>query len=68
MSMKDLRLKAGMLQVDVAKIMDVDQACVSKWDNGVTKPPRKRLEKLAKLYGCTVDELKAEAGKAPGKT
>lgn len=57
MTLKELRNNAGLRQIDVAKKLDVDQAAVSKWENGETKPSRKYHKKLAKLYGCTVDEL-----------
>lgn len=57
MTLRELRTNAGLRQVDVAKKLDVDQAAVSKWENGETKPSRKYHKKLAKLYGCTVDEL-----------
>jgi transcriptional regulator with XRE-family HTH domain len=57
MTLKELRLRAGLLQVDVAKKLNVDQSTVSKWDNGLARPARKYRKKLAKLYGCTEDEL-----------
>lgn len=28
----------------------------TRWETGMTIPRRQRLSKLAKLYGCTVDE------------
>lgn len=56
MTMKERRLKAGLTQENVAKIIEVDQTAVSLWENG-KKPLLKHRVKLAKLYGCTVDEL-----------
>ena len=56
-NLKKLRLAAGLRQIDVAKKMNVDQGCVSKWENGETRPSRKYHKKLARLYKCTVDEL-----------
>lgn len=64
MRLREYREKSGLRQVDVAKIMDVDQAAVSKWETGETKPSRKYHARLAKLYGATVDELFAEDGTA----
>lgn len=61
MTLKELRLKAGLTQEQVAKLVDVDQAAVSYWESGKYKPLRKYQRKLAKLYGCTVDELGKEA-------
>lgn len=57
MTLKELRLKAGLTQEQVAKLVDVDQAAVSYWESGKYKPLRKYQRKLAKLYGCTVEEL-----------
>ena len=59
LTLRELRERAGLRQVDVAKRLSVDQAAVSKWENGVNPPHRKYHKKLAKLYGVTVDELMA---------
>lgn len=59
MTLKERRLKAGLTQENVAKIVEVDQTAVSLWENG-KKPLLKYRVKLAKLYGCTVDELLAD--------
>lgn len=61
--MRERRIAAGLRQLDVAKKMDVDQAAVSKWESGETRPSRKYHKKLARLYGCTVEELFEEDGK-----
>ena len=47
-------------QREVAKILGVKEAAVSKWENGLAKPRAERLPIIAKLYGCTVDELLKE--------
>ena len=60
MNIKNLRLKAGLTQVELAKKMHVDQAAVSRWESGETKPLRKNHKRLAKVLGCTVDELLKE--------
>lgn len=57
MSLKGLRENAKLSQECVAKKLNVDQSAISKWENGANKPLRKYHKKLAKLYGCTVDEL-----------
>lgn len=53
------REAAGLRQSDLAKKLDVDQTAVSNWELGKSKPLRKYHKKLAKLLGCTVDELLA---------
>lgn len=57
MTLRERRMMAGLRQIDVAKKMNVDQATVSKWESGETKPSRKYHKKLAKLYKCSVEEL-----------
>lgn len=60
MTLRERREAAGLLQEDVAKKVNVTQAAVSRWESGYTKRiSRKYHKKLAKLYGCTVDELLA---------
>lgn len=60
MSIKNLRLKAGLTQVELAKKMNVDQTAVSRWETSDTKPLKKYRKKLARVLGCTVDELLRE--------
>lgn len=62
MTLREFRLNAGLRQEDVAKLLDLNQAAVSYWESGKTKPLKKHCKKLAKLYGCTVDELLADTG------
>lgn len=44
----------------MAKKLRVDQSTISNWENGVNPPLSKYRPMLAKLYGCTVDELVGE--------
>lgn len=61
MTLKERRLSVGLRQVDVAKKLKVDQAAVSKWESGDNTPLRKHREKLAKIYGCTIEEISDSA-------
>lgn len=60
MTLKERRQAAGMSQEEVASLVNVDQAAVSNWERGVNPPLPKYQRMLAKLYGCTVDELLKE--------
>ena len=60
MNIAVLRRRAGYTQTDLAKLVNVDQSSVSKWENGVIRPARKLREPLAKALNCTVDELMKE--------
>ena len=60
MRLREYRERAGLRQIDVAKKMNVDQAAVSKWENGENRISRKYHKRLARLYGVTVDDLLAD--------
>lgn len=46
-----------MSQESVAARIGITQQAVAKWEAGEALPRAERLIQLAKLYGCTVDEL-----------
>ena len=56
-SIKKYRQLANITQDVVAKECLVDRATVSKWESGEFLPRADKLPQLAKLLGCTVDEL-----------
>lgn len=60
MSFKKAREKSGLTQQEAATKLGVDQSAVCQWETGKSKPRATLLPKIAKLYGCTVDELLAE--------
>ena len=57
MNLRELRLKAGLTQAEVAKELNVNQSAVHLWETGRTRIARKHHENLAKLYKVTVSEL-----------
>lgn len=57
MRFREQRKKAGLTQKEVAELLEITDAAVNQWETGKTMPSTKRLAELAKLYGCTVDEL-----------
>ena len=56
--MREKRLR-GLIptQREVAKKLGVRESAVSKWESGQAKPRADKLPILAKLYGCTIEEL-----------
>lgn len=60
MQLKEMRKRAGLTAKDVALKIGVSFQNVYNWENGSYFPPAKRLQELAKLYGCSVDDLLAE--------
>lgn len=55
--LKGLRRSCGLTQKDVADAIGVSQVTVCQWENGDNMPRADKLAAIAKLYGCTIDEL-----------
>lgn len=60
-NIKILRVKALLNQKQLAKKLDVNQGTVSRWENGETKPSKKYIKKMTRIFGCTADELMGDA-------
>lgn len=54
---KELREERGLTQKEFADKLGLDQSTVSLWENGKTQPRTKLLVKIARILGCTVEEL-----------
>jgi len=54
------RLLAGKTVEDVKKALSVSGVTVWLWETGKNKPQADKLMALAKLYGCSVDDLLKE--------
>lgn len=57
MGFKEARKKAGLTMMEAGKRIGVSDAAIAQWESGCTMPTAKRLPEVAKVYGCTVDEL-----------
>lgn len=57
MSFRSSRLNAGLSVSQVMASLSVSDAAIYQWETGETMPNAKRLPEIARLYGCTVDEL-----------
>lgn len=64
MTMSYARKRAGLLQRQVAEVLGVSLGTVAMWDTGKNKPRANMLPRIAKLYGCTVDDLLSEPDEA----
>ena len=54
---KEFRVKKGITQSDLAKLVGVTQSAVAKWETGGFTPSTSTLFALADGLNCTVDEL-----------
>ena len=60
-AMRERRLRGAIpTQREVAAILGVKESAVSKWERGLSKPRADKLPRLAKLYGCSIEELLAD--------
>ena len=60
--MKERRLRGAIpTQREVAAVLGVKESAVSKWERGLSKPRADRLPMIAKLYGCSIEELLADS-------
>lgn len=57
MTLKEARKRAGLTAREVATTMGVSFQNVYNWEAGSYWPEKNKLLDLARLYGCTVDEL-----------
>ena len=62
-NIKKARKKAGLTQQDLADELGVCQPTVAMWETQKSLPRTDKLPALAKILGCTIDELlKKEEG------
>lgn len=54
---KDLRLKKGITQRELAEMCGVHQTAVSQWEKGRTLPDKSALIKLSDIFGVSIDTL-----------
>lgn len=56
-NIKKLRIKNNYSQIILAKKMKVTQACVVRWEKGITKISLANLYELSKIFKVTLCEL-----------
>lgn len=57
MNIKELRVKKGFRQEDLARELLVDRSAIAKWETGEAFPKANRLPKLAEVLSCTIEDL-----------
>lgn len=63
-NLKFLRKSKGYSQSELAGLLGVTVAAVSAWELEQKNPTADKLPEIAKILGCTIDELYASADKA----
>lgn len=64
----DLREKANMNQVELAKKMGFDKSTMSKIENGTRKVSSDELRKLSKIFNVSADYLLGNGNESSEKT
>lgn len=62
---KIARVRVGLTQLEVSKILNIVPSTISKWEAGVAIPDQAILTKVADLYQTSVDELLGRSVRAP---
>ncbi|MBQ7881050.1 MAG: helix-turn-helix transcriptional regulator [Clostridia bacterium] len=57
LNIKELRLLAGLKQIDLAKILNTTQRKISYWEIGQIEPDLDTLWLIADFFNITIDEL-----------
>ena len=55
--LKNLRLAKGMTLQQVGDVFGISRASVSSWESGTNQPDPRKLEKLAEIFGSSVEYL-----------
>lgn len=59
---KQLREAANMSQRELAARLRVSQVAVVNWERGIANPSWERAPELARVLGCSIDDLFSDAG------
>lgn len=57
MNLRPKRKEIKMTQYEVAQILGITQVAYGNYENGKRQPKPEMLKKIARLFGCSVDEL-----------
>ncbi|MGN1250747.1 MAG: helix-turn-helix domain-containing protein [Candidatus Spyradocola sp.] len=52
-----MREKAGISQKHLAQSLGVTQGAVSQWEQDIAMPGADKLPRLARILGCTINDL-----------
>jgi len=61
--LKELRKSRGYTQVSVQMQTGIEQALLSKFENGERVPPTETLVRLAEFYNVSIDYILCRTGK-----
>ncbi len=56
-SLKAMRIHAGMNQKEAAELIEVSASTLAKWEDKKVYPDAEQLIRLCKVYGCSIDDI-----------
>lgn len=56
-NIKQLRENANLTQQQLSENLNVDRSTIAKWETGEAMPRADKLPELAKIFGCSIDDL-----------
>ena len=62
---RELRQEKQLSQEELARLLGVDRSSVARWETGSNNPRMEKLIALARIFGCSLDELVQENQTAP---
>ena len=57
MNIKEMRIKRGLTQKQLAELLGVKQSNISRWEAGTFQPNATTLKKMADALNCRIDDL-----------
>jgi len=54
---RELRMKKGLTQEELAAVLSVSRTAISKWESGETTPNTETLKLLSKLFDVSINTL-----------
>lgn len=58
--LKQMREQCGLSVIQVAELMGLSRITVWSYESGKRNPSFEKLQKFAKIYGCTVNDFVEE--------
>lgn len=65
MTIQQKREAMGLSQANLAVQMGVARSAVANWETEVALPRTRQLPDLARVFGCTIDELYTPEARSP---
>lgn len=57
MNLKSIRKSKGLTQSYIATQLKIGRTTVAMWESGKSMPTADKLPELARILGCTIDDL-----------